>query len=86
MNYFEIQFIYENKIWREINKSEAKVGTWTMIYDEAMEINIGNLSFFFFFEYGESMDESSSKCDITLNGNGVLTFRISKSRKAREIQ
>ena len=39
-----------------------------MIYDEGIEVNLGLLSFFFFFVYDEDMDDSSSQCDITLNG------------------
>jgi hypothetical protein len=50
-----------------------------MVYDEGIEINLGLLSFFFFFSYDESMDESSSKCDITLNGIVQITPRVPKN-------
>ena len=45
-----------------------------MVYDEGIEINFGKLSFFFFFKYGRNLDESSSDCEVTLNGSDKINL------------
>ncbi|KAL0211845.1 hypothetical protein RCL1_005471 [Eukaryota sp. TZLM3-RCL] len=44
------------------------VGTWTMMYNQGMELRLGSFSFFFFFDFEQTRHGVISHCDRTIQG------------------
>jgi len=54
-----------------INKKTNEQGTWTMVYDEGMEIRIGGKKYFAYFKYQKDKNDPRyviSTCSETVNG------------------
>lgn len=66
--------VYEVK--RNSPERRKSIGSWTMVYDEAVEINLDDMSFFAFFQYEGSPKSYKTKCDRTLIG----FYRSTKNR------